>query len=76
MTPDACVRARRLLGWKRITLAIKANLSCETVRSFELEHHLALPRTVSALRAVFEAANVEFNADERGNWVVRLKKAE
>lgn len=68
-----CRMARAALQLGVRELATAANVSPTTVTRFERGETL-YPRTVEAIRAVLEAAGVEFIAENGGGAGVRLKK--
>ena len=67
--------ARAALGWNMQKLATKAGVGVNTINRFE--SGVGQPRgvTLEALRGAFEAAGVEFIAENGGGPGVRLRKA-
>jgi len=75
MTPEACTKARELLGWSRPRLASFAGCSPETVTDLEMGRHNSRASTRQAIQTAFEEAGVEFTNGEAPG--VRLRgKAE
>ena len=72
MTPDQCRRARELLGWTRLDLAIEARCDLAIVESFESRSHPALKPVRFMLRRAFERADLEFIVDACGKSRVKL----
>jgi transcriptional regulator with XRE-family HTH domain len=73
LSPEQSRAARRLLNWSRIRLGCRSNVSETTIN--KLEEGLCVPSVdkLAAIRAVLEAAGVDFtNGDQTG---VRVKKA-
>ena len=80
MTPEQCLKARRLLGWSRDRLEGLSGLPQSFVRIFESTGWASAgpsqsgAERVAAARNVLEEAGVEFaNEDEHG---VKLSKPE
>lgn len=74
MTPEQCRQARELLGWHQQRLALKANSCVATIMGFENGQRQTREPTLAAIRAAFEAAGVEFTAENGGRVGVRLRK--
>jgi len=69
MTPEACTKARELLGWSRPRLASFARCAPETVVAFELGRHIPRASTLAAIQATFESAGIEFGpGDVSQRW--------
>ena len=60
---EKCLEARRLLGWTRDRLAIRARLNVSTLMRFELAIGHTQASNVASARAALEAAGVEFSND-------------
>ncbi|TGQ51033.1 XRE family transcriptional regulator [Mesorhizobium sp. M1C.F.Ca.ET.193.01.1.1] len=73
MTPIQCRMARAALGLGVIELAKLARVSTNTVVRFERGEDLK-QSTIDHMRAVLEAAGVEFIAENGGGPGVRLAK--
>jgi transcriptional regulator with XRE-family HTH domain len=65
--------ARAALGWGVRDLAREAGVSADTVARLERGEQLK-DRTIEILKGVFEAAGIEFIAENGGGAGVRLKK--
>ncbi|RWD69080.1 MAG: helix-turn-helix domain-containing protein [Mesorhizobium sp.] len=63
--------ARAALGWGVLELAKEAGISTQTVVRFERGEALK-QSTIAQLRATFEAAGIEFIAENGGGAGVRL----
>ncbi|MBB5694738.1 helix-turn-helix domain-containing protein [Muricoccus pecuniae] len=73
MTPVQCYEARRLLGWKRLELAIRALCAEVTVRNLEEQRCRPRPSTIAALRTALEEAGIEFVREPQGLARVKLR---
>ncbi len=76
ITPDQCLEARELLGWSRVRLGSRCDLSHTSLRRFELGVWFPKSERLAAVQHAFEAAGVIFveeNGEEPG---VRLRKQE
>ncbi|MFS8049173.1 helix-turn-helix domain-containing protein [Rhizobium sp. BR 314] len=73
MNAIQCKMARVALGWGTRDLAENANISPDTVARLERGEQLK-DSTIAAIRAVFEAAGVEFIPENGGGVGVRLAK--
>lgn len=73
MTPEQCRMARAALGLGVRELAASAEVSTNTITRFERGEQLK-GATVEHVRAVLEAAGVEFIPENGGGPGVRLKK--
>ncbi len=73
VTAEQCRAARGLLGWNQQELARQARVGIVTVH--QLEAGLSQPRraTLEVIRRAFEAAGVEFIAENGGGPGVRLR---
>ena len=72
LSPEQSRAARRLLNWTAIRLAARSDLGEGTIRNFEEGRRILSANNLTAIRAAFEAAGVEFtNGDQPG---VRLRK--
>jgi transcriptional regulator with XRE-family HTH domain len=65
--------ARVALGWGVRDLAREAGVSADTVARFERGEQLR-DRTIETLKGVFEAAGIEFIAENGGGPGVRARK--
>ena len=65
--------ARGLVEIDQATLAAAANVSRNTVVSFEKGQRVPNPNNVAAIRSALEAAGVEFIGENGGGAGVRLK---
>ncbi len=74
MTPAQCRAARGLLDWTQAKLAEAAGLAVSTVVRFERSGRAGPTGAVQAMQLAFEAASVEFIAENGGGSGVRLKK--
>ena len=68
-----CKMARAALGWGVRELAETAGVSTQTITRLERGEQLR-DRTIETLRQVFEAAGIEFIAENGGGPGVRAKK--
>jgi transcriptional regulator with XRE-family HTH domain len=76
LTPEQCLRARKLLGWTRVRLAGLAGCSDSAVRTFEAGQNISHGSTRQAIRAALEAVGIIFmEEDERGPGVQLRKPA-
>lgn len=73
MVPVQCKMARAALGWGVRDIAAAADVSPDTVARLERGEELR-DRTVSAIRAAFETAGIEFIPENGGGAGVRLRK--
>ena len=74
LTRDQFREARRLLGWSCIRLVARLGVAEKSVRRFELDGHEVAGFDLLLARKVFEAAGVEFTAEDGGGAGVRLRK--
>ena len=72
MTPEACTKARELLGWSRPRLASFAGCSPDAVMDLEMGRRTPRASTHQAIRAALEAQGVEFTTDDASG--VRLRR--
>ncbi|CDX41459.1 Helix-turn-helix domain protein [Mesorhizobium plurifarium] len=68
-----CRMARAALGWGVRELAEVAQVATQTITRLEQGDRLR-PKTLQAIRAAFEAAGIEFIAENGGGPGVRLAK--
>ncbi|RWE78182.1 MAG: XRE family transcriptional regulator [Mesorhizobium sp.] len=68
-----CRMARAALGWGVRELAEAAQVATQTVTRLEQGDRLK-PKTLQAVRAAFEAAGIEFIAENGGGPGVRLAR--
>ncbi len=73
MTPIQSKMARVALGWGTRDLAQKANVSPDTIARLERGERLR-SATIEAIRAVFEAAGIEFIPENGGGAGVRFRR--
>ena len=73
-TPAQCKAARQLLGWDYLQLAEASGCANYTAMAFEQGSSRSRPVTREKLRRTFEAAGVEFIAQNGGGAGVRLRK--
>ena len=74
LTPAQCRAARGLVDWPQSKLAEASNLGVSTVKNFEAGRSVPTINNLTAIRAAFEMAGVEFIAENGGGPGVRLKK--
>ncbi|MBA4223366.1 MAG: XRE family transcriptional regulator [Methylobacterium sp.] len=74
MTPAQTKAARALLDWSQGDLAAAAGLGLSTIVDFERERRVVSADAVRAIKSAFQAADVEFIDDARGEGVVKLKQ--
>ncbi len=74
ITPDQSQKARKLLAWSQLRLALMADLGLANVTAFEFGVDNE-PQTIAAIRAALEAAGVEFISENGGGAGVRLRIA-
>jgi transcriptional regulator with XRE-family HTH domain len=70
ITPAECKAARKLLGWSQEEVATMLLIGQDTIGGFERRERRSPSLNRRKLRAVFEAAGVEFTDGELG---VKLK---
>jgi transcriptional regulator with XRE-family HTH domain len=75
LTPAQLLEARMLLKWSRDRLAAKMGVSHSVIARFESSSGVMRVFDAKKARAVFEAADVEFIAENDGGAGVRLRKA-
>ncbi|CDX58812.1 conserved hypothetical protein [Mesorhizobium plurifarium] len=68
-----CRMARAALGWGVRELAEAAQVATQTITRLEQGDRLK-PKTLQAVRAAFEAAGIEFIAENGGGPGVRLAR--
>lgn len=73
ITPDQCLRARKLLGWTPERLAGRCESSSTTIRLFEKGERPISAEGLAAIRSTLEAAGVEFILENGGGPRVRLR---
>ena len=74
LTRDQFREARRLLGWRPLRLVPRLFVSEKSIVRFETEGHAAAGLDLALARRVFEAAGVEFIAENGSGPGVRLRK--
>jgi transcriptional regulator with XRE-family HTH domain len=74
ISPEQCRGARAMLALDQAGLAELANVSRNTIASFEGGLRMPGANNLAAIRAALEAAGVEFIAENGGGAGVRLKK--
>ena len=75
ITPEQVKAARELLGWTLVRLAARADASELAVRRYENGRGIGGRIDLTSIREIFEAAGVEFIAENSGGAGVRLRKA-
>jgi transcriptional regulator with XRE-family HTH domain len=75
ITPGQSRAARGLIGMDQATLADASCVSRNTIVSFESGQRMPGANNLAAIRAAFEAAGVEFIAENGGGPGLRLRKA-
>lgn len=73
LTADQCRAARGLLNWTQGDLALRASISAVSVRAFEKGGEMR-DSNRKLLQLTFEAAGVQFIAENGGGAGVRLAK--
>jgi transcriptional regulator with XRE-family HTH domain len=73
MNAIQCKMARVALGWGTRDLARNANVSPDTIARLERGERLK-SSTIDAIRGAFEAAGIDFIAENGGGPGVRLAK--
>ncbi|MES0028032.1 helix-turn-helix domain-containing protein [Mesorhizobium sp. M0040] len=73
MHPVQCRMARAALGWGVRELAEAAQVATQTITRLEQGDRLK-SKTLQAVRAAFEAAGIEFIAENGGGPGVRLAR--
>ena len=73
ITGEQVRAARKLLGWSRSDLAGHSGVSSTTIGNFETGRRKASVLDLSVVRRAFEAAEVEFIADNAEGAGVRLR---
>jgi transcriptional regulator with XRE-family HTH domain len=74
ITAAQCRAARGLIGWSQDQLAAASNVAKATIANFELGKRSPYDRTLDDLIAAFEAAGVQFIAENGEGLGVRLKR--
>ena len=74
LLPVQCKMARAALGLRVRELALKSDVSTDTIVRYEGGDPTIRPRTVAALRATLEAAGIEFIDPDGGGPGVRLRE--
>jgi transcriptional regulator with XRE-family HTH domain len=74
ISPAQLKEARRLLGWTLSVVGGKSDLSTSTISFFETGRRRPSALGVSKIRKAFEAAGVEFIAENGEGTGVRLRK--
>lgn len=75
MSPAQVRAARALLNWNQSALAEAAAMGLSTVVDFERERREVSDSAKASIQFALEAAGVEFVSDDRGEGVVKLRKA-
>ncbi|GHC66620.1 helix-turn-helix domain-containing protein [Limoniibacter endophyticus] len=76
ITPSQIKAARAFLNWKQTDLATAADVSEMSVKNIERGQTDPRVSTIQAIRTALEKAGIEFISNERGEGVVRLRKAD
>ena len=74
ITASQCRAARGLIGWSQEQLASASKVAKATIANFELGKRSPYDRTLDDLIAAFEAAGVQFIAENGEGLGVRLKR--
>jgi transcriptional regulator with XRE-family HTH domain len=74
ISPPQSRAARGLLEWSQEELASQANLGLSTIRDFEKGRRVPTVNNLDGIKRAFEAAGVEFIAENGGGAGVRLAK--
>jgi len=75
ISPAQCRAARGLVQLDQAHLAERANLSRNVIVDFEKGRRTPTANNLAAIRSAFEAAGVEFIAENGGGAGVRLRKS-
>jgi transcriptional regulator with XRE-family HTH domain len=75
IAPALSRAARGLLDWSQSELGAHSHLSESTIRDFEKGRRVPGPNNLAAIKAALEKAGVEFISNDRGEGVVKLRKA-
>lgn len=75
ISPAQCRAGRALLEMDQATLASAANVSRNTIVSFEKGQRVPNPNNLTAIRTALETAGVTFVDENGGGAGVRLRKA-
>lgn len=73
LTPAQCRAARALLNWTQADIADRASISAVSIRAFEKGGEMR-DSNRKLLRLTFEAAGVQFIAENGGGAGVRMAK--
>jgi transcriptional regulator with XRE-family HTH domain len=74
LTASQCRAARGLLDWSQQELATRAQVGVVTVRQLEASGTKPRHATLDVIRRCFEAAGVDFIAENGGGPGVRLRR--
>jgi transcriptional regulator with XRE-family HTH domain len=74
LSPAICRAARSLVDMTQDQLATAARVSSATIRNFEAGRSVPGVNNLAAIRAVLEAAGVEFIPENGGGAGLRLRK--
>jgi len=72
--PEQCVQARKLLGWTRHDLALRARCASQTVKNVEEGRSPGSVSTLRSLISALETAGVIFVEENGEGPGVRLRK--
>ena len=75
VTPEQCVQARKLLGWTRHDLALRARCASQTVKNVEEGRSRGSVATLRSLISALETAGVVFGEENEAGPSVRLRKS-
>ncbi|MDR3438731.1 helix-turn-helix transcriptional regulator [Telmatospirillum sp.] len=74
ISPEQCRAGRALLDLDQASLALRSNVSRNTVVDFEKGKRVPNTNNLKAIRSALEGAGVEFIPENGGGAGVRLKK--
>ena len=76
ITGEQVRAARKLLGWSSVKTAVQSSVGVSLIKEFEGGRRSELkPDALARLQSSFEAAGVEFDADNAGGSGVTLRAA-
>lgn len=61
MSPEQCRNARNLLNWSTLDLADNADLSLETISSYEDGYEEFMESVVASIQSTLEDAGIKFS---------------
>jgi hypothetical protein len=74
ISPEQIKAARGLLGWSYVKLSINSGVGLVVVQKIETGKQGIYPSATLKLKALFEAAGIEFTNDDGEDAGVRLRK--